>query len=322
MMKENTNAPRLCIVVPCYNEEEVLPESIDILLGVLDQLYDKRKIAMDSYICCVDDGSRDDTWTLIAFRSKENRQVKGIKLSANFGHQNALVAGLLTEYPYADCLITIDADLQDDVDAIEQMIDAFDKGFQVVYGVRNIRKTDSRSKRWLAEGFYAVMKKMNTKSITNHADFRLAGCEVIRHLERFGEINLYLRSIFPLIGFPSTCVYYERKQRKKGESKYPIRKQMSFAWQGVTSFSTTPLSMIFRLGIFTTFISLTLLTWVLWAALSGHVIKGWASTLIPILFFSGIIILSLGIIGEYVGKIYREVKNRPRFIIESYTPKD
>ncbi|MDR1153407.1 MAG: glycosyltransferase family 2 protein [Bacteroidales bacterium] len=313
------NAPRLCIVVPCYNEEETLPRSLDILLEALTRLHGKRKTAENSYICCIDDGSRDGTWALIEQRSSENRQVKGIKLSANFGHQNALIAGLFTEYPHADCLISIDADLQDDVDAVERMMDAFGKGFRVVYGVRSIRTADSRSKRWLAEGFYAVMKKMNPKSITNHADFRLAGSEVIRHLERFGEVNLYLRSIFPLIGFPSTCVYYERKQRLTGKTKYPIRKQMSFAWQGITSFSTVPLKMIFRLGIFTTVISLALCIWVLWAALSGHVIKGWASTVIPILFFSGIIILSLGIIGEYVGKIYQEVKNRPRFIIETQT---
>lgn len=226
---------------------------------------------------------------------------------------------MFTEYPHVDCLISIDADLQDDVEAIEPMIDAFGKGFHVVYGVRNIRATDSRRKRWLAEGFYAVMNKMNPKSITNHVDFRLAGSEVIRHLERFGEVNLYLRSIFPLIGFPSTCVYYDRKKRLTGKTKYPLRKQLSFAWQAITSFSTAPLKMIFRLGIFTTFISLTLLIWVVWAAFSGHVIKGWASTLIPILFFSGIIILALGIIGEYVGKIYQEVKNRPRFIIETRT---
>lgn len=267
----------------------------------------------------MDDGSSDDTWAIILQRSKENSFIKGIKLSANFGHQNALIAGLFTEYPHVDCLISIDADLQDDVEAIEPMIDAFRKGFRVIYGVRNIRITDSRSKRWLAGVFYAVMKKMNPKSITNHADFRLAGSDVIRHLERFGEVNLYLRSIFPLIGFPSTCVYYERKKRLTGKTKYPVRKQLSFAWQAITSFSTAPLKMIFRLGVLTTFTSMILLTWVLYTTFSGHSIKGWASTLIPILFFSGIIILALGIIGEYVGKIYQEVKNRPRFIIEMQT---
>ncbi len=318
-MIQNSDLPRLCIVVPCYNEEEALPCSLDTLLEVLGQLHGKGKISGDSYICCVDDGSRDSTWSLIEQRSRESQQVKGIKLSANFGHQNALIAGLLTEYPHADCLISIDADLQDDVGAIEPMLYAFGKGFQVVYGVRDIRTVDSRSKRWLAEGFYAVMKKMNPKSITNHADFRLAGCEVIRHLERFGEVNLYLRSLFPLIGFPSTFVYYERKQRLRGETKYPVRKSLSLAWQAITSFSIAPLKMIFRLGIVTTFISLVLLVWVLWTTVSGHSIKGWASTLIPILFFSGIIILALGIIGEYTGKIYQEVKNRPRFIIETQT---
>ena len=314
-----TNKPRLCIVVPCYNEEETLPHTLHILLETIAQLLSKQKIAGTSYICCVDDGSHDGTWSVIEQWSRENMQVKGIKLSANFGHQNALIAGLFTEYPHVGCLISIDADLQDDVDAIEAMIDEFINGFRVVYGVRNIRTTDRPSKRWLAEGFYSLMKRINPKSIINHADFRLAGSEVIGHLERFGEVNLYLRSIFPLIGFPSTCVYYERKPRLTGKTKYPVRKQLSFAWQAITSFSTTPLKMIFRLGILTTFISLILIAWVLYTIISGHAIKGWASTLIPILFFSGIIILALGIIGEYIGKIYQEVKSRPRFIIETET---
>ena len=283
---------RLCVVVPCYNEEETLPASLDILQGILEKLQGDMKITENSYICCVDDGSSDNTWSIIEGRSRENRHIKGIKLSANFGHQNALIAGLFSEYPHVDCLVSIDADLQDDVSAIEPMIDAFSKGFQVVYGVRNIRKTDSRSKRWLAEGFYSMMKIMNSDSIVNHADFRLAGSEVIRHLERFGEVNLYLRGLFPLIGFPSTCVYYERKPRLTGKTKYPLRKQLSFAWQAVTSFSTTPLKMIFRLGMLTTFFSMILLAWVLWAAFFGHVIEGWTSTLTPILFFSGITILS------------------------------
>ena len=229
MEAEQRNEPRLCIVVPCYNEEETLPHSLMTLLEVLESLLEKKKIAWNSYICCVDDGSSDSTWSVIEQWSRKTVQVKGIKLSANFGHQNALIAGLFTEYTNVDCLISIDADLQDDAGAIESMIDAYAKGFQVVYGVRQSRTTDSRKKRWLASGFYVAMKMMNPKSIAHHADFRLASSEVIRHLERFGEVNLYLRSLFPLIGFPSTCVYYERKQRLTGKTKYPFRKQLSFA---------------------------------------------------------------------------------------------
>jgi len=318
-MIEKLNSPRLCIVVPCYNEVEVLPSSINTLLDALKNLQDKGKISENSYICCVDDGSNDGTWAIIKQHSDSNRQLKGIKLSNNFGHQNALVAGLFTEYNNVDCLISIDADLQDDIEAIETMIDAFSKGFRVVYGVRVVRTGDNASKLFSAKIFYAVMKKINRKNISNHADFRLAGSEVIRHLERFGEINLFLRSIFPLIGFPSTCVYYEQKPRLAGITKYPFNKQLSFAWQAVTSFSTAPLKMIFYTGIITFFVSIALMLWVLYNVITGQSVKGWASTLMPVSFFSGIIILALGIIGEYVGKIYQEVKNRPRFIIETQT---
>lgn len=311
--------PVLGIIVPCYNEEEVLGTTFSVLQGVLDQLKQLGRINAKSYICFVDDGSHDHTWPMIEQLCTDHKAVKGIKLSANFGHQSALVAGLFTENSHADCLITIDADLQDDVNIIPQMIDCYHQGCKVVYGVRNSRQTDSWCKRILAQGFYRINGYMNKRSIYNHADFRLAAQEVIRHLEQFGEVNLYLRGMFPLIGFPSKCVYFERKERMQGKSKYPVRKSISLAWQGITSFSITPLKLIFRLGLITMLIAFILIIWVLWATIAGKGIQGWASTLIPILFFSGLNMLALGVIGEYVGKIYQEVKHRPRFIIEKQT---
>jgi glycosyltransferase involved in cell wall biosynthesis len=307
--------PVLGIIVPCYNEEEVLETTFSVLQGVLDEMKQLGRINAKSYICFVDDGSYDHTWAIIE-QLCTNHQSKGIKLSANFGHQNALVAGLFTENNHADCLITIDADLQDDVNIIPRMIDLYHQGYKVIYGVRNSRQTDSRGKRILAQGFYRINGYLNKRSIYNHADFRLADKKVIRHLEEFSEVNLFLRGMFPLIGFPSKCVYFDRKKRTQGKSKYPVQKSISLAWQGITSFSITPLKLIFKLGIINLLIAFILIIWVLWATIAGKAIQGWASTLIPILFFSGLNMLVLGIIGEYVGKIYQEVKRRPRFIIE------
>ena len=313
--------PVLCVIVPCYNEEEILPYSFATLQNELNQLAIKQKINSESYLCFIDDGSIDSTWAIIERQSSINKYSKGIKLSSNFGHQNALVAGLFSEYRKADCLITIDADLQDDVETIEKMVEAYRNGYKVVYGVRNDRQVDVWYKRIAAHWYYFLMTCMDKKTVYNHADFRLADREVIRHLEQFGEVNLYLRNIFPLVGFSSTCVYYERKERLSGTSKYPVSKLMSLAWQGITSFSTTPLKLIFKIGLITLIVTFALLGWVLVATIAGNGVQGWASTVMPVLFFSGLNMLALGVIGEYVGKIYQEVKNRPRFIIEKETDK-
>ncbi len=308
--------PILAIIVPCYNEEAVLAISAKELLNRLEALVDASRISPQSYLCLVDDGSRDATWDIIERHSRESNRVKGIKLSANFGHQNALLAGLFSEKSTADCLVTIDADLQDDVTVIEQMVEKFTDGNQIVYGVRSDRKNDSFLKRNSAQWFYKLMHRMGIRTIYNHADFRLAGRQVIENLERFNEVNLFLRGIFPLMGFKSDVVYYTRADRALGETKYPFRKMVSFAWQGITSFNTSLLRLVTVMGVFMFFLSLLTALWVLITFLTGNAVQGWASLLLITSLFSGINMISLGLIGEYVGKIFLEVKQRPRFIIE------
>ncbi len=306
---------QLSIVLPCYNEEEVLPETVQRLLTLHERLIISGKIAENSLIYFVDDGSRDKTWELIETYSKQYAPVRGIKLSRNRGHQNALLAGLFTAE--GDALISIDADLQDDVDVIEQMVDAYRNGDEIVYGVRKARKTDTAFKRATAEGFYKLMHLMGVDIVFNHADYRLTSRNVIEHLKAYKEVNLFLRAMVPLVGFKSSSVYYDRAERFAGESKYPLKKMLSFAWDGITSFSVMPLRFITALGFIIFFATFVMSLWVLGTKLfTDEAVPGWASTVLPIYFIGGIQVLSIGIVGEYIGKMYMETKARPRFIIE------
>jgi glycosyltransferase involved in cell wall biosynthesis len=306
---------QLSIVLPSYNEEEVLNETASRLLSLFKILIKKEKIDISSRICFVDDGSRDKTWQIIEELSKENLHVSGIKLSRNRGHQNALLAGLFNVD--GDIVISIDADLQDDINIIEEMIDSYTNGNDIVYAVRKERKTDTAFKRATAEGFYKVMHLMGVDIVFNHADYRLMSRRAIEHLKEFKEVNLFLRAMIPLVGFKSDSVYYDRAERFAGESKYPLKKMLSFAWDGITSFSVMPLRFITAVGFLIFVATLIMSGWVLWIKLfSQEAVPGWASTVLPIYFIGGIQVLSIGIVGEYIGKIYMETKERPRFIIE------
>lgn len=309
--------PRLAIVLPCYNEEAVLGISAARLKKLVQEMVSTDKIAAGSFLMFVNDGSRDNTWQVIEeLHASDPIMYHGLKLSTNFGHQGALLAGLFTVESNVDCAVTIDADLQDDPEVIERMVEQFGRGAEVVYGVRSSRIKDSFLKRFTAEMFYKLMLRMKVKTIFNHADFRLVSKRVIQELSRYQEVNLYLRGIFPQMGFPSAMVYYERSERLAGETKYPFRKMLSFALDGITSFSTFPLRFIFILGFIIFLVSLVLMIWAFIPAFTGKAVHGWVSTVVPIFFFGGLQMISLGIIGEYLGKIYKEVKARPRFIIE------
>jgi glycosyltransferase involved in cell wall biosynthesis len=264
----------------------------------------------------VDDGSKDRTWELIQSYHRDYPHSRGLKLSTNFGHQNALMAGMMSLKEEVDCIVSIDADLQDDITVIEQMVDAHAQGFSVVYGVRKDRSSDTFFKRFTAQFFYKMMIWMKVKTVYNHADFRLLDRRVLLALAQFDEVNLFLRGMFPIIGFRSTEVFYSRKERLAGETKYPLRKMLAFAWNGITSFSTFPLRLIFNLGLLIFFLSIFLTIWAFIPVFTGNAVHGWASTVIPIFVFAGVQMISLGLIGEYVGKIYAEVKKRPRFFIE------
>jgi glycosyltransferase involved in cell wall biosynthesis len=306
---------KLGVILPCYNEEEILLKSAEKLKLKLEELIAKDKITKDSFICFVDDGSRDGTWNIIQDLSR-NTFFKGIKLATNFGHQNALLAGMFLSKDSANCLITIDADLQDDIQVFEKMIDAYTEGNLIVYGVRDNRDSDTFFKKVTAQSFYKLMQWMKVRSVYNHADFRFIDTRVVKELEKFNEVSLFLRGIFPLIGFKSTFVYYKRKNREAGETKYPLKKMIAFAWNGITSFSTAPLRFIFYVGLIMFIVSMFFGTWVFFTYVQGNTIKGWTSSLLVNLVFSGINMICLGIIGEYIGKIYQEVKKRPRYIIE------
>ncbi len=313
-----TRAIKLNIVVPCYNEEAVLPETSRQLSALLQNLIDKSKITADSNVYYVDDGSYDNTWELIKSQSKTNTFIQGIKLSRNRGHQNALLAGLLTVD--GEAVVSIDADLQDDLSVIEKMIDDYRTGHDIVYGVRACRKTDTFFKNFSAQAYYHLLKIMGVEIIHNHADFRLMSRRAIEALKEFGEVNLFLRGIIPQLGFSFSLVYYDRSERYAGESKYPLRKMLALAWQGITSFSDLPLHFITGLGFLVSIISLGITAWVLWVRLfTQDAIPGWASTVLPIYFISGIQLLCLGVIGEYLAKVYTETKQRPRYIIEKTT---
>lgn len=306
---------KLNIVVPCYNEEAVLHETTKQLSQLVDDLIAKGKI-QSCEIIYVDDGSHDATWTLIEELQKSSTYVHGLKLAHNVGHQFALWAGLEYAAERADAIITIDADLQDDIAVIEQMIDAYKDGCEVVYGVRKERKTDTVFKRWTALGFYSLMQKMGVNIVYNHADFRLTSQRATQELMRYPERNMFIRGMVRLLGFKTAEVYYDRKERFAGESKYPLTKMLNFAVDGITSFSIQPLRMITTIGFIVTILSFVAAVYALVSYLCGSVVAGWTSMLISIWFIGGAILLSLGIIGEYIGKIYKEVKRRPRYHIE------
>lgn len=308
---------KVCVVLPCYNEAGVITGTVEVLLKEMDRLIALGLATSDSFLCCVDDGSRDGTWEEVRTLAMVGRRVQGIKLSANFGHPNALIAGLFTNRPRADVLITMDADLQDDVSVLERMLEAHHQGKRVVYGVRLDRRVDSLPKQVAASLYYRMMGRMNDRMIRGHADFRSADAGVIADLERFGEANLYLRGLFPLIGYPSAEVRFVRKERHAGRSKYPFRRLFSLAWEGITSFTTAPLKLVFMAGLLMFLFAFCLGVWIVWAAFNDHPIQGWASLALLIVTFSAINTMSIGVIGEYVGKIYKEVKQRPRYIIET-----
>ena len=309
---------RLFCVIPCYNEQEVLPETSRRLREKMESLIRSGKISEDSRVVYVNDGSRDNTWNMIQELHRENPLFQGINLSKNMGHQNALLAGLLTAKDVCDAAISMDADLQDDINAIDEMVDKFLEGADVVYGVRSKRATDTFFKRFTAESYYKLVNALGAKTVYNHADFRLMSRRALLGLAEFGEVNLFLRGIVPMVGYNTEIVYYERAERFAGESKYPLKKMLSFAIEGITSLSTKPIKMITGLGIFIFFVSIAVLIYSLVRYFTGHTITGWTTTVISVWAIGGLMMISLGVIGEYVGKIYLETKNRPRFIIESY----
>ncbi|MGM8226308.1 glycosyltransferase family 2 protein [Cellvibrio sp. ARAG 10.3] len=308
--------PSLAIVVPCYNEEEVFPKTLASLQNLLDKLERENKISNSSKIYFVDDGSKDSTWSLLKLAAEEYPNVVAIKLSRNKGHQNALYAGLCTTEE--DLIVSIDADLQDDPANIEHMVDEFYQGNDVVYGVRSERTTDTFFKRFTAEGYYHLMRKMGVDLIFNHADFRLMSRRALDALLQYEESNLFLRGIVREVGFPSAVVEYERQAREAGESKYPLRKMLSFAWNGITAFSAVPLRAITVIGLLSSLFSLFIIAWVLVTRLfTDDAIPGWASILLPLLFIGSVQLLCLGVIGEYISKLYTESKRRPKYHISN-----
>lgn len=308
----------LYLVIPCYNEEEVLPETSSQLKKKIVSLVAKGKISDKSRIVFVNDGSKDRTWEIITALHEEDKIFQGIKLSRNKGHQNALLCGLMTVKDHCDMTISLDADLQDDINAIDEMVEKYYQGCDVVYGVRSARDTDTFFKKFTAEGFYKVMKMMGGNVVFNHADYRLMSRRALNGLQEFKEVNLFLRGVVPMIGYKSDSVYYERKERFAGESKYPLKKMLAFAWEGITSLSTKPIKMISILGGFIFIISIIMLIYSLIRHAMGATETGWTSTIVSIWAIGGLQLLAIGIIGEYIGKVYLETKERPKFIVEKY----
>ena len=311
--------PVLWIVIPCYNEEKVLPVTAPLFLKELKKLQEREKISNSSRILFVNDGSKDQTWNLIEKLSKENEHYIGISQSRNRGHQSAVLAGLMEAKDCCDITISIDCDGQDDISAMEDMVDEYLKGSEIVYGVRSNRDSDTWFKRTTAQGFYKFLRMMGVETVYNHADYRLISSRVLQHFAKFKEVNIFLRGMIPLVGFKSTAVYYERHERMAGESHYPLKKMLSLAFEGITSLSTKPISMIVGLGFVISAFSFVGIIWAIVMAVMGHVVAGWASTICIVCFLGGIQLLSLGIIGEYVGKTYMETKHRPRYIISDRT---
>ena len=310
---------RLFIVIPCYNEEEVLPITSKMFLEELEDLIHKGKISDNSRILFVNDGSKDKTWEIIENLAAENPHFIGMSQSRNRGHQNAVLAGLMESRDMCDITISIDCDGQDDIKAMEAMVDAYHDGSEVVYGVRSKRDTDTFFKRFTAESFYKLLNKMGVEVVYNHADYRLISARVLKEFANFKEVNLFLRGMIPLVGFKSSSVYYERHERIAGESHYPLSKMLGLAIDGITSLSIKPIRLITGLGIGVSILSFIGVIWAVIAQLTGHTITGWASTVCIVCFMGGVQLICLGVLGEYIGKIYMEVKARPRYIISERT---
>lgn len=314
--------PRLIIVIPCYNEQEVLPITAPQFLAKLKELSDAGQITEDSRIMFVDDGSKDSTWQVISGLAEQDEHFIGIAQSRNRGHQNAVLAGLMEAKDMCDITISIDCDGQDDINAMDGMVAAYHEGCEIVYGVRSKRDTDTFFKRFTAESFYRLLNFMGAEVVFNHADYRLISSRALQELAKFKEVNLFLRGMIPLVGFKSTSVYYERSERAAGKSHYPLRKMLGLAFDGITSLSIKPIKMIIAMGIIVAIISFIGIIWAIAEALLGQTVNGWASTTCIICFLSGVQLISVGVIGEYIGKIYMEVKQRPRYIISERTWKD
>ena len=313
--------PVLYIIVPCYNEEQVLPITSELFLKKLVRLERDWKISPESRVLFVDDGSKDSTWQIICDLAKQDRHFKGIRQSRNWGHQNAVLAGLMEAKNLCDITISIDCDGQDDLDAMDAMVDAYQEGCEIVYGVRSDRKSDTFFKRFTAESYYKFLKSMGVDAVYNHADYRLVSSRVLKEFANFKEVNLFLRGMFPLVGFKSTSVYYERRERMAGKSHYPFKKMLSLAFEGITSLSVRPLHIITGIGCFIALLSFIGVIWSVAVALCGNSVPGWASMTCIICLLGGVQLTCLGILGEYIGKIYTEVKGRPRYIISDCTDK-
>ena len=311
--------PVLYIVIPCYNEEQVLPLTSGMFLNKINQLAAEGKISEDSRILFVNDGSKDDTWEIICDLARQDEHFIGIAQSRNRGHQAAVLAGLMEAKDKCDITISIDCDGQDDINAMDRMVDEYLDGSEVVYGVRSKRDTDTAFKRFTAEGFYKLLAAMGVEVVFNHADYRLISARVLKEFANYKEVNLYLRGMVPLVGFKSTSVYYERHERLAGESHYPLKKMLALAFDGITSLSVKPIRMVFFAGLFIMLLSFIGIVWAVIAAFMGHSVAGWASLACIICFMGGVQALFLGVIGEYIGKIYLEVKARPRYIISERT---
>ncbi len=311
--------PRLIIVIPCYNEQEVLPVTAPMFLEKLKQLSAAGKISEDSRIMFVNDGSKDDTWGIIERLSKEDEHYIGISQSRNRGHQNAVLAGLMEAKDICDITISIDCDGQDDINAMDKMVEEYLNGCEIVYGVRSSRKTDTFFKRTTAQGFYKLLNAMGAEVVYNHADYRLVSSRVLQEFANYKEVNLFLRGMFPLVGFKSTSVAYERSERLAGKSHYPLSKMLNLAFDGITSLSIKPIKMILSFGTFVAVLSFIGVIWAIIEQIIGNTVSGWASTVCILCFFSGVQLISIGVIGEYIGKMYMEVKQRPRYIISERT---
>ena len=313
--------PLLTLIIPCYNEEQVLPITSEMFLAELQSLIGAGKISPDSRIMFVDDGSRDRTWDIIKSLSESDVHYTGIRQSRNRGHQNAVLAGLMEAKDSCDITISADCDGQDDIHAVSDMVDAYEKGAEVVYGVRSNRKTDSLFKRFTAESFYKLLAAMGVEVVFNHADYRLVSARVLREFAKFEEVNLFLRGMIPLVGFNSTFVYYERKERIAGKSHYPLRKMLALAFDGITSLSIKPLRVITAAGLITALVSFIGIVWSIIGHIAGNTVAGWTSMTCIVCFLGGIQLIGIGVLGEYIGKIYMEVKHRPRYIISERTDK-
>lgn len=318
-MKNHKNQPILYIVIPCYNEQEVLPITAPLFLQKIQQLAGAGSISPDSRILFVNDGSKDKTWEIICDLAKSDPHYLGISQSRNRGHQNAVLAGLMEARDRCDITISIDCDGQDDINAMDKMVEAYHDGCEVVYGVRSSRQTDTFFKRFTAESFYKLLNAMGAEVVFNHADYRLMSARVLKEFSNFKEVNLFLRGMVPLVGFKSTSVAYERHERLAGESHYPLSKMLALAFDGITSLSVKPIRLITGFGVFVALISFIGVIWAVIQAILGHTVSGWASTTSIICFVSGVQLICLGVIGEYIGKIYMETKARPRYIISERT---